>query len=275
MEHGILPKRRICPNGHQMKLYMGQRNQWNCNKRPCLKKIGLKHGTWFTDLKLDFVIAVRFIYCWSKELVSIKFCEEELGMSHDTTVKWCNYMREVCAASLERENSGKIGGEGRIVEVDESLFTRRKNHAGRVLPRIWILGGICRETGESFLKTVPDRGVQTLMKIIKDNVAEGSTIYTDSWKSYRTSELEAQGFTHFKVNHKYHFVDPESGAHTQTIERMWGSAKWRNKKQRGTSRNMLDSYLAEFMWRQRNKEENPFLQILRDIATFWPPEENT
>ncbi|CEF59948.1 Transposase, ISXO2-like domain-containing protein [Strongyloides ratti] len=139
-------------------------------------------------------------------------------------------MREVCAASLERENSEKIGREGRIVEVDE-----------------FILGGICRETGESFLKTVSDRGVQTFMKIIKDNVAERSTIYTDSWKSYRTSELKAQGFTHLKVNHKYHFVDPESGAHTQTIERMWESAKWKNKKQRGTSKNMLDSYLAEFM----------------------------
>ncbi|CEF71187.1 Transposase, ISXO2-like domain-containing protein [Strongyloides ratti] len=157
-------------------------------------------------------------------------------------------MREVCAASLERENSGKIGGEGRIVEVDESLFTEGRTMQGEFYH------------GYGFLE---------------DNVAEGSTIYTDSWKSYRTSELEAQGFTHFKVNHKYHFVDPESGAHTQTIERMWGSAKWRNKKQRGTSRNMLDSYLAEFMWRQRNKEENPFLQILRDIATFWPPEENT
>ncbi|KAF0740336.1 DDE Tnp IS1595 domain-containing protein, partial [Aphis craccivora] len=30
---------------------------------------------------------------------------------------------------------------------------------------------------------------------------------------------------------------------------MWGSAKWSNKKRRGTKINFLDSYLSEFMWR--------------------------
>ena len=55
----------------------------------------------------------------------------------------------------------------------------------------------------------------------------GSTIYSDSWQAYKTKELEKAGFQHFKVNHKYNFVDPEGGA--QTVKRMWGSAKWRNE----------------------------------------------
>jgi transposase-like protein len=73
------------------------------------------------------------------------------------------------------------------------------------------------------------------MKEIKKHIKKGTTIYSDSWRAYKTAELEKAGFEHFKVNHKYNFVDPETGAHTQTVERMWGSAKWRNKRYRTSS----------------------------------------
>uniref|UniRef100_A0A0N5BKW6 DDE_Tnp_IS1595 domain-containing protein n=1 Tax=Strongyloides papillosus TaxID=174720 RepID=A0A0N5BKW6_STREA len=246
----------------------------NCNLRTCRKKIAVKHGTWFSDSRLEFVTAIRFIYCWSEELVSINFCEKQLQISHNTSVDWCNFMMEMCVGSMEHLEAQKIGGPGRIVEIDESLFSKRKNHCGRVLPPVWIFGGVCRETGECFLQAVPNRGFKTLTSVILERIEEGSTIYSDCWRSYKTSELEAQGFEHFRVNHKYNFVDPESGAHTQTVERMWGSAKWRNKKQRGTDRNMLDSYLAEFIWRKNNRENDLFIKALQDIAALWPPEEN-
>ena len=59
---------------------------------------------------------------------------------------------------------------------------------------------------------------------------------SDSWKGYPTNRIEIEGFLYAKVNHKYYFIDPDTGVHTQTVERMWGSAKWRH---RGTARHII------------------------------------
>jgi len=67
-------------------------------------------------------------------------------------------------------------------------------------------------------------------------------------------------------------VDPQTGAHTQNIKRLWGSYKWRNKKHRGTDRQNLDSYLVEFMWHQ--KHESSFIGILNCMSEHLPPRVN-
>lgn len=272
-EKGLLPSERICPNGHEMKIYFGKETFWKCNIKDCMKKVNIRTGTWFVGSRLSFVTAVRFFYCWAKELTSIKWCEEELDMNKNTTVDWNSYMREAVTEFLLQRPRQKIGGDGMIVEIDESMFSKRKNNVGRVLPQQWVFGGICRETSECFLVQVPDRKAATLMKAIKKHIKKGTTIYSDSWRAYQTNELEKDGFDHFKVNHHYNFVDPETGVHTQTVERMWGSAKWRNKKHRGTARHHLESYLAEFIWRQLVKGEgDAFESLLQAIIAFWPPE---
>lgn len=268
-QRGVIHGERRCEEGHEMTLQLTDSKQrWRCSKRSCRTSYSVRCGTWLDHSKLPFQTIIYFIYCWSRELTSIQFCGKELGMSPATVVDWNNYLREICAWRLLQEPT-VIGGNGCVVEIDESLFSRRKHNCGRVLPQQWVFGGICRETKESFLYVVPDRSAATLLPIICAAIRPGTTVMSDEWRSYRNVPIH--GYDHRTVNHRYNFVNPDDGTHTQTIESHWRNAKLRNKKQFGTHRGMLDSYLCEFMYRQRYRNRDIFDQVLSDITAFMPP----
>ncbi|CEF60069.2 Transposase, ISXO2-like domain-containing protein [Strongyloides ratti] len=262
--HGIISEEKECSKKHQMKLQFGKQIRWRCYIKECREECGIRIGTWFQDTRLSFRTAAFFIYNWGEERTSVDFCKKELQMGYCTTVDWNNYLREVCLF-MKGKDQNPIGGKGKTVEVDETLFVRRKNHCGRMLQQQWCFGGICRETKHCFVEAVPDRSSATLLEVLKRRVAPETLIISDMWKGY--SQVGDSGFEHLQVNHKYHFVDPLTNAHTQSIERVWRSVKERNRRHNGTHRSMLNGYMYEFTWRKRNKGKE-FDAILRDIASF-------
>jgi transposase-like protein len=273
-QRGILHNVRRCNNNHVMTLSLTDRHdRWRCHMQGCRQDIGIRKGTWLEGSRVSFRQIVLFVYCWSKELTSLKFCEEELDFCKEAVIDWNMYLREVCADTL-LNNPVAIGGPNRTVEIDESLFTRHKSHQGRLMPQLWVFGGTCRDTGECFMFPIADRSAATLIPVITQHILPGTTIVSDLWRAYNNiPTIPGMNYTHETVNHSENFVDPNTGANTQRIERSWKSAKERNKRHNGTHRQMLDSYMCEYMWRQRIKmrQGNTFDNILDDIVAFWPP----
>ena len=101
----------------------------------------------------------------------------------ESVVDWYNLCREVCSEVLEKENV-KIGGLGKIIEIDESEFGKRKYHKGRKKDGVLVFGGIERGTKNCFMCSVEDRKADTLIPVIKQNVLPGTTIISDCWKAY-------------------------------------------------------------------------------------------
>lgn len=63
-------------------------------------------------------------------------------------------------------------------------------------------------------------------------------------------------------------MDLTSGAHTNNVEAYWKRAKAVFKQMNGTSKDMVPSYLDEFMWKERygSTFDLAFINILRHIS---------
>ena len=80
------------------------------------------------------------IYLWALE-TSIVSATAQLAVSATTLVDFYNFFREVCSTALNR-NPVQLGGPGRIVQIDESLFAHKPKYRwGRpAQSEIWVFG---------------------------------------------------------------------------------------------------------------------------------------
>ena len=132
-----------------------------------------------------------------------------------------------------------------------------------------MFGGICRNTRSCFVVPVQNRNRDTLLTIIKDRILPGTTIISDCWKAYDC--LESEGFKHLTVNHSYNFVDPDTGAHTNTIERQWREIK-RKVPVFGRKKAHYVGYLATALFKMKHADvKRRFHVFIKEAANLYPP----
>ena len=240
-------------------------------RRPtCRKTINIRKGSFFEKSHLQLWQILALTYQWATNAgrsrglgVDRQMAELEIG-SRSTIVDWNQFCRDV-AVQYFLNHPERLGGRDSIVEIDESLFARRKYNRGHVVREQWIMGGYDVERKIGFLIPVARRDAATLLPIIVEWVHPGSIVWSDMWAAY--NQLGNNGFHHGTVNHELHFVDPGTGVTTNRVEAMWQRAKAKFKAMFGpTNREMIPDYLAEFMWMQRFRD-HPFYHFWTQVAT--------
>ena len=137
--NGLLVRRLLCENCH-VECIEGALNKsldgvtWRCPQ--CRKKnFNGRKGSFFEGSKLQLWQIIALTYFWSLDCgrdqgLSQKQILKELDIkSEHTVVDWKQFCRDVCVEQF-LNNPQQIGGPGRIVKIDESLFSRRK-YGGR------------------------------------------------------------------------------------------------------------------------------------------------
>lgn len=253
--------------------------------------------------KLSFCQIVELVWMWCN-LVSNSDCERWTGRGNHTITDWYNMCRDVCVDMYGKRS--KMGGVGLVVQIDESLFQgKRKYNRGRLLAsdrrrhetvpvsdsdssdceneptngessaqnygqRVqgpWVFGMCCNKDGvlERRFFVVERRDRATLLPIILNEIEQGSSVHSDCWRAYST--LADHGYTHHTVNHSENFVDPTTGAHTQTIESLWRHVKLKYKIKHCGATKLLERQLMEEWWRSVNAGKDLLDSFFNDMKT--------
>ena len=251
---------------------------FKCFKRSCRKNYQIFQNTWFEGRHISTSKCITLTYCFLKKMSQAHIIEETSGVCYGDLVTSSeavsdnnSYCREVMIDSLFLDGEvKKIGGANCTVEIDEAKFGKRKFNRGRMVEGQWVLGGICRETKETFFVPVEDRTSETLIGLIKKHVKTGSILHTDCFKSYNTEVLVGLGYQHLTVNHSEEFVNRETGCHTNTIEGTWWAVK-RSLPSSGNRKPSFAAYLAEYIWHKKNSDAPcKFRAFLKDVAKLYP-----
>jgi IS1 family transposase len=185
---------------------------------------------------------------WVSE-VPVTAAAELVGITTPTSIQWYQYFRDICSFKvLDAASVNQLGGPGHIVEIDESLFFKRKYNVGHNVEKHWIFGAYDLTTKKGYLTRVEDRTANTLVPLIQTWVAPGSTIHSDQWASY--TSLSNLGYIHSTVNHTTNFVDPETGATINHVESFWCRMKRKLKFVFGSQGDMKWSRLDEAVYRE-------------------------
>ena len=81
-------------------------------------------GHVFQQLSHPVKHCIVLVWAWCGQLTWLQVYQFT-GLSKDTCTKWWVYLREL-VTQLVRQTDNRIGGEGKVVQIDESKFGKRK-----------------------------------------------------------------------------------------------------------------------------------------------------
>lgn len=227
----------------------------------------------FYNSNLSFKKLLEILVRFSKE-ERISSLRKDITISKPSIINFYRKLRNCCERYFER-NPVRLGGPGVVVQIDESLFCHKpKYHRGRASQfQTWVFGLVDTSfrPAKGYMVVVENRSAATLLPIIGSICLPGTIIHSDEWPAYVNISRNL-GFEHGTVNHSLEFVNRTSSVHTQNIESYWAKQKQRGKEMKGIRRDLLNSYLFEYMWRD-NVTGDYFEKVIDLVSNYYNVED--
>jgi transposase-like protein len=222
---------------------------WKCYH--CKGQFTARKGTVFesSHLELRQWLQAAFLMCSSKKGVSSNQLARTLGI----TVKSAWFASHRLREAMKQDSRGQLGGEGKIVEADETFFVNKKGAPVRTgySHKMAIMSLV--ERGGAIRSVVLDRVNRIeVNRIIRRNVHEESRLMTDTAPYYKARNRFGIA-EHEKVNHDQgEYVHGD--VHVNTLEGYYSIFKRGMKGiYQHCSEKHLHRYVAEFDFRYNNR----------------------
>jgi transposase-like protein len=221
------PNGVTCPTcGSRDVGFIASRRMFQCKTRHPKAQFSVKLGTIFEDspLGLEKWLPAMWMIASNRNGVS----SWELHRALKVTQKTAWFMlHRIRLAMQDEQQGGKLAGE---VEVDETFIggkarfmhasKRREKIHGRGPEGKTIVAAVLQRGGKVHAKVVDTRRKPTLQALVRNNVAPGSTLYSDDLQSY---DGLAPEYMHHVIDHAVAYV--EGQVHTNNCENFWSLLK--------------------------------------------------
>lgn len=190
--------------------------------------------------------------------LSTDFVARHLGITRPAAFRILSVLRlHMAALSPPR----RIGGNGAVVQVDETWLPSVKSSSSRMGSGA-IIFGLYDQNGVQ-TRIVPNRRSETLIPLIEALVEPGSTIVSDQHKGY--DSLSERGFRHIRLNHARAEWVNSDGYSMLGIEGYWGNFKYfMRSNNRNPKEFCLPGYLSEHAFRYNCRKQKicPFESLI-------------
>jgi transposase-like protein len=236
----------------------------------CALHFSATTGTLFHDshLPLQKWFMAMALMAEAKKGISANQVARHIGVQYKTAWHLCHRIRK----AMEELNRNPLGGQGQIVEVDESFIGGKKLRKGVKAgkdAKITVLGMVERG-GRLHMQSVENCRAEALRPVLKANLSPNvKQVLTDSMASYSHILPKEK---HTETNHRVE-LETFGELSMRTIEGAFSLFK------RGVigsyhhlSKDHLDSYLQEFCWRYNRRAMQPhmFQTLTRELVAKKP-----
>lgn len=268
--------RTRCPYcQYSRKMWSIGEERWKCPR--CRREFGLFTRSWLHRSRFALTHIYELLH-WFELGLTDHDIAQRLELDYRRCHRFMMTLRKAIA-DYENRTIQVLDGE---VEVDESYFgaqfqnRRRKKREklrkegkvkrGRGAKGLQqpVFGIYERSDGLVYVEPVEDVTMDTLQDILKGKVSVESTVYSDTWKSYRG--LKDTFEDHETIDHGVQeYV--RGKATINGIEGFWAFAEEHLRRHHGISAENFEYYLKEkeLRWNERDLNQDHFVKLLVHI----------